>query len=127
MFSPSGTAREIKAVDSENKKNKQSDLWRLFQLDKSLSATGNRWSKFGSGNYDSLMGQQTPKENGHVNGAAVNGVSTKSEESEPDDGGEAGREVRRILLDWYSKHYSANRMTLVILGKGLFFPFRCLR
>lgn len=81
-------------------------MWRLFQLDKSLSVTGNRWSKFGSGNYESLMNEERPKEDGRVSGVAA------------DDGGEAGRQVRRILLDWYSKHYSANRMTLVILGKG---------
>lgn len=37
---------------------------------------------------------------------------------EGDDGGEAGREVRSVLLDWYGKHYSANRMTLAIYGKG---------
>lgn len=38
---------------------------------------------------------------------------------ESDDGGEGGREVRAVLLDWYAKHYSANRMTLAVYGKGL--------
>jgi insulysin len=91
-------------VDSENKKNQQSDVWRIFQLDKGLSKAGARWSKFGSGNWRSLMPyiklEDAIAENAH------------------DDGGEGGREVRRILLDWYEKHYSANVMTLAVCGRG---------
>lgn len=34
------------------------------------------------------------------------------------DGGEEGRETRRKLLSWYDQHYSADRMTLSVLGKG---------
>ena len=37
LFSEAGTARELNAVDSEHKKNSQSDRWRIFQLGKGLS------------------------------------------------------------------------------------------
>lgn len=37
LFSDAGTARELNAVDSEHKKNSQSDRWRIFQLEKGLS------------------------------------------------------------------------------------------
>lgn len=90
-------------------------MWRIFQLDKSLSKGGARWAKFGSGNWDSLMKVERPS------ASTSNGNGTASLEKlneDVDDGGEAGREVRGILLDWYAKHYSANRMTLAIYGKG---------
>jgi insulysin len=54
LFSPSCTVRELNAVDSEHKKNHQSDPWRIFQLNKHLSRPGHVWSKFGSGNKDTL-------------------------------------------------------------------------
>jgi len=34
LFAPLCTLRELNAVDSEDKKNHQSDLWRIFQLNK---------------------------------------------------------------------------------------------
>ncbi|KAF1855126.1 hypothetical protein Lal_00002662, partial [Lupinus albus] len=37
LFLPETLDRELKAVDSENKKNLQNDTWRLHQLEKSLS------------------------------------------------------------------------------------------
>ncbi|KAF9469217.1 Metalloenzyme, LuxS/M16 peptidase-like protein [Collybia nuda] len=55
LFSPSCTSRELNAVDSEHKKNHQSDMWRIFQLNKHLSKEGHVWRKFGSGNRDSLL------------------------------------------------------------------------
>lgn len=104
-------------MDSENKKNLQNDMWRIFQLDKGLSKEGARWGKFGTGNWDSLMRAPRPEEK-KANGAAA--TEAKATETEgPEDGGEAGREVRSILLDWYAKNYSANRMTLAVYGKGV--------
>ena len=123
LFSPSCTARELNAVDSENKKNQQSDRWRIFQLDKSLSAPDARWRKFGSGNWESLMARERPKANGSAksNGSRSNGTATPLSQGSG-EGGDGGREVRGILLDWYAQHYSANRMTLAVLGKGSCFP-----
>jgi insulysin len=54
LFAPSCTTRELNAVESENKKNHQNDVWRIFQIHKHLSKPGHVWSKFGSGNKESL-------------------------------------------------------------------------
>lgn len=45
--------------------------------------------------------------------------TTVSDPSQADqgDGGAEGRETRRKLLEWYHQHYSADRMTLSVLGK----------
>ncbi|KAH9950188.1 insulin-degrading enzyme [Amylocystis lapponica] len=54
LFAPSCTSRELNAVNSEHKKNHQSDVWRIFQVNKHLSKEGHAWRKFGSGNQESL-------------------------------------------------------------------------
>lgn len=54
LFDPSGTEREMRAVDSENKKNLNNDHWRLNQLDKHLSNPNHPYSKFGTGNLETL-------------------------------------------------------------------------
>lgn len=47
-------------------------------------------------------------------------ASAKSTNSETEsDGGSVGREVRRRLVEWWSKEYCASRMRLAIVGKGL--------
>ena len=46
--------KERQAVDSEHAKNLQSDMWRNFQLCKSLSRKEHAYSKFGTGNVESL-------------------------------------------------------------------------
>lgn len=89
LFLESTVDRELRAVDSENKKNLQSDLWRLMQLNKSLSNPKHPYSHFSTGNL------QTLKE-------------------EPE---KRGLEVRSEFIKFYEKHYSANRMRLVVLGR----------
>mmetsp|Transcript_40178 Transcript_40178/g.45725 ORF Transcript_40178/g.45725 Transcript_40178/m.45725 type:complete len:944 (+) Transcript_40178:191-3022(+) len=74
--------RERQAVDSEHAKNLQSDMWRTYQLTKSLASSDHPYSKFGTGNANSL--------------AKVNQQTIKA---------------------FYEKHYSANRMALVVLGQ----------
>lgn len=54
LFAPSCTTREMNAVDSEHSKNHQADPWRIFQLNKHLTKEGHPWSKFGSGNRETL-------------------------------------------------------------------------
>lgn len=81
--------RELRAVDSENKKNLQSDTWRLHQLNKSLSNPKHPFCKFSTGNYKVLR----------------------------DDPIERGVKIRDKFIDFYKKHYSANRMKLVVLGR----------
>lgn len=81
--------RELRAVDSENKKNLQNDQWRLHQLSRTLSSSGHPFHKFPSGNYQSL--REVP-------------VSQ-------------GIDIRKRFVDFCEAHYSANRMKLVVLGR----------
>jgi insulysin len=83
------TEREIKAVDSEHKKNIQSDMWRFFQMEKHIWNENHAYHKFGTGNYESLWSKP------------------KSE----------GRDPRQQLIDWWKKYYCARRMKLVVVGK----------
>ena len=89
LFLPSTLDRELRAVDSENKKNLQSDQWRLHQLDKSLSNPKHPFCHFSTGNFEVLK-------------------------TEPEA---RGINVRQEFMDFHEKHYSANRMKLVILGR----------
>ncbi|XP_077296679.1 insulin-degrading enzyme-like [Arctopsyche grandis] len=89
LFTISATDRELNAVNSENEKNICNDSWRLYLLDKSTSDPNHPYNKFGTGNRDTL--------------------ETTSRKM--------GIDVRQELLEFHSKWYSANIMTLVILGK----------
>ncbi len=91
LFDSCSTERELNAVDSENQKNLQSDAWRLDQLEKSTSNASHPYSKFGTGNLKTLKIEPESK----------------------------GLSVREELLKFHSKYYSANLMTLSLLGKGL--------
>ena len=81
--------RELKAVDSENKKNLQSDNWRLSQLNKSLSNPKHPFHHFSTGNLETLR----------------------------DEPRKRGVEIRQQFMNFHDEHYSANRMKLVVLGK----------
>ncbi|KAF8623490.1 hypothetical protein AX15_006273 [Amanita polypyramis BW_CC] len=140
LFAPSCTSREINAVDSEHQKNHQSDIWRIFQLNKHLTKEGHVWNKFGSGSrYSLLRAARLLKRKGLLNSRPTSSVpsvaptplssripsptpsassSNISAEGEADpDGGPVGRETRRRLVDWWEQEYCANRMRLCIIGK----------
>ncbi|KAF3769957.1 hypothetical protein M406DRAFT_248220 [Cryphonectria parasitica EP155] len=89
LFLESTLDRELRAVDSENKKNLQSDTWRLNQLEKSLSNPAHPYCYFSTGSLDTLK--------------------TKPEAR--------GINVRQKFIEFHEKHYSANRMKLVVLGR----------
>lgn len=89
LFSKSCKDREIRAVDSENKKNLQNDNWRMYQLDKLTSNTDHPYNGFSTGNYHTLH-------------------------EEPES---RGLNVRDVLLEFYKEQYSSNLMSLVVLGK----------
>ncbi|KAH7107595.1 Metalloenzyme, LuxS/M16 peptidase-like protein [Auriculariales sp. MPI-PUGE-AT-0066] len=137
LFSSSCTSRELHAVDSEHKKNLQSDSWRLFQMSKSLSKPGHVWSKFGSGNMLSLTAaakaasalerRSASTTDGLAPSNSVTPLTSRmpspvpSFASETDaDGGSVGRETRRRLVEWWETHYCPTRMNLVVLGKECF-------
>lgn len=117
-------------MDSENKKNHQSDVWRIFQLNKHLTKHGHVWSKFGTGNRDSLSrAARELKAQGNLGGAIQPNNPSESVSSSripsptpsetEADGGVIGRETRRRLMEWWKEEYCASRMNLCILGKGV--------
>ncbi|KAF9691240.1 hypothetical protein EKO04_010895 [Ascochyta lentis] len=81
--------REIKAVDSENKKNLQNDTWRLHQLNKALANPDHPYCHFSTGSWKTLH----------------------------DDPITRGVKIRDEFINFHSNHYSANKMKLVVLGR----------
>lgn len=75
---------------TEHKKNLQSDSWRIFQLEKSLSNPNHPYCHFGTGNLETLF--DNPKR--------------------------LGMDIREELLKFHDKYYSANIMKLCIVGRG---------
>ena len=142
LFAPSGTVRELNAVDSEHKKNLQNDVWRIYQVNKHNTKPGHVWSKFGSGNKLTLTSAarkllQDGKKKA-ANGSATSpgpskeptpvssslpspapSVSSGMSLESSDDGGPIGRETRRRLVEWWGKEYCAGRMRLCVIGKGV--------
>lgn len=90
LFDPSCSEREANAVHSENSKNLQSDMWRFFQLDKSTSSRQHAYWRFGTGNRVTLWDEPISK----------------------------GIDVRKRLIEWCEKHYSANTCKLSVVSKG---------
>jgi insulysin len=78
----------LQAVDNENTKNLQSDMWRGFQLIKSLAKPDHPFSKFSTGNLETL--KTAPEE--------------------------AGLNIRDLLLDFHAKYYSSNIMRVAVYG-----------
>ncbi|KAL6075623.1 Protease 3 [Balamuthia mandrillaris] len=89
LFTEDAADREMHAVDSENTKNLQADVFRLFQLMKSTASPNHPFHKFATGNLYTLRD------------------ATK----------EASIDLRAELLAFHKKYYSANHMKLVLLSK----------
>lgn len=89
LFLASTVDRELRAVDSENKKNLQNDQWRIHQLEKSLSNPKHPFCHFSTGNLEVLKVQPEAR----------------------------GINVRDKFIEFHDKHYSANQMKLVVLGR----------
>ena len=54
LFNKESVDKEIRAIDSENKKNLNNDLWRLLQLRRSESKKKSMFTKFSTGNIEVL-------------------------------------------------------------------------
>ncbi|KAM3418074.1 hypothetical protein BST61_g6279 [Cercospora zeina] len=89
LFREDCLERELRAVDSENKKNLQADNWRMMQLAKSTAAKQHPYHLFSTGNYKILH----------------------------DDPIARGVKIRDEFIKFYQKNYSANRMKLCVLGR----------
>jgi insulysin len=95
-FHPSRIEREASAVHSEYSNNLQSDMRRFFQLNKSLSSASHAYCRFGTGTKETLYDGPLRR----------------------------GQDVRKRLIEWWEKNYSANLCKLAVIGKGapLFLP-----
>ena len=89
LFTESATDREVNAVNSEHEKNIPNDTWRINQIEKAIANPTHDFSKFGTGNKQTL--DVGPKE--------------------------AGLSVRDSLLKFHSTFYSSNIMSLAVLGR----------
>jgi insulysin len=89
LFSKDTLERELRAVDSENKKNLQSDQWRMLQLDSELSSENHPYHNSKTGKYHTLHDEPLAK----------------------------GINIRDAFINFHKEHYSANRMALVVLGR----------
>jgi insulysin len=88
LFTEGATGRELNAIESENAKNLQSDSFRLYQIEKSRQNPQHPHSKFFTGNKQTLL----------------------------EDTKKAGLNLRNQLIEFYGKYYSANQMTLAVVG-----------
>lgn len=88
LFTQSGTNREVNAVDSENSKNKTNDGRRRLQILKALADPQHHYSKFSTGNMETL----------------------------PTTDGEKAVFVREALLAFHKRHYRPDNMTVVVVG-----------
>lgn len=91
LFTESATDLEVKAVNSEHEENRANDKWRIIQLEKSAADPNHPYTKFGTGNAETL--DVLPKK--------------------------MGIDVREELLKFHSTWYSSNIMSLSVFGKGL--------
>uniref|UniRef100_A0A7S4QE70 Peptidase M16 N-terminal domain-containing protein n=1 Tax=Ditylum brightwellii TaxID=49249 RepID=A0A7S4QE70_9STRA len=98
LFTPSGTSREVNAVDSENSKNLTTDIRRRLQILKALADPNHHFSKFSTGNAITLP--------------ASSSTSTDEEKEEED----SANYVREALLAFHARHYRPENMVIVIVG-----------
>ena len=88
LFTESATGRELNAIESENAKNLQSDNFRSYQIEKARQNPEHPHSKFFTGNKQTLEA----------------------------DTRDANLNLREQLIEFYGKYYSANQMTLAVVG-----------
>ena len=88
LFTESATNRELNAIESENAKNLQSDVFRLYQIEKSRASPKHPYSKFFTGNKKTLLDNTKAK----------------------------GIDLRQELIKFYNRYYSSNQMTLAIVA-----------
>jgi insulysin len=91
LFKESSVTREISAVNSEHEKNVSVDAWRTRMVNKTLANPNHPYSKFSTGNVNTLM--DFPKR--------------------------YGIDVRAELVEFHGKWYrSGNLMNLAVIGKN---------
>ena len=84
--------REVKAVDSEHKKNINQDDWNYFHLCKKLFIDSHPAKKFSTGSLETLLGEPTDQNK---------------------------QNLRNALVKFHEQHYSASNMTVYIYHNKL--------
>jgi secreted Zn-dependent insulinase-like peptidase len=136
LFTQSGTAREVHAVDSENSKNLVNDGRRRWQVLKSLALPDHHFSKFSTGNKltlpvgadmhggesnssSSLEDTQTTSDNSskEIPAADTHPLTRLLKEIDAgDDERDMPQFVRAALLAFHKRHYRPKNMTVVVVG-----------
>jgi len=88
LFTESSTMRELNAIESEHAKNLQSDIFRLYQIEKTRANPLHPYSKFYTGNKATLL------------------ENTKRQKID----------LRTELIKFWSMYYSADQMALAIVA-----------
>ena len=88
LFTESATGRELNAIESENAKNLQNDIFRLYQIEKDRVNSDHPYSKFFTGNKKTLL----------------------------DDTKRQGINLRSELVKFYETYYSSNQMSLAVVA-----------
>ena len=117
LFTDSATEREMKAVDSENSKNLQSDAWRLQQLHKWAADPKHPWSRFNTGSLETLSDKPASHVKLELSPRAAVAGSSSGVSAALSARFTPALIVRRALIDFHAKHYSANLMSLAVLGR----------
>lgn len=123
LFTRSGTAREVQAVDSENSKNLVSDGRRRLQVLKALADKEHHYSKFSTGNRITLPACVEDENDEKKDDDNDN----KNEEDHPlkdmvcsidgkCDDADMAEFVRIALLAFHRHHYRPDNMTVVVVG-----------
>lgn len=115
LFTESLTKREIYAVDSEHRRNMQTDARRVFMIDKMHGTPGHPYTMFQTGCVESIT-EAARKEVG------LSGLKETRTEGDVDDEQPVWRRTRERLVEWWKSQYCAGRMTLVVLGTGKYKP-----
>ncbi|KAL7495859.1 hypothetical protein ACHAWT_005098 [Skeletonema menzelii] len=129
LFTRSGTAREVQAVDSENSKNLVSDGRRRLQVLKALADNNHHYSKFSTGNRITLPacvddddGEKKDddndiqkKEGGGSDDDHPLKDLVRSIDGNCDDA-DMAEYVRIALLAFHRHHYRPDNMTVVVVG-----------
>jgi insulysin len=88
LFTESATGRELNAIDSENAKNLQNDIFRLYELEKDRVNSDHPYAKFFTGNKNTLL-----------EGTKRQGINLRNE-----------------LVKFYETYYSSNQMSLAVVA-----------
>jgi len=106
LFTQDGTSRELNAVDSENSKNLTNDGRRRLQILKALADPLHHYSKFSTGNAQTLSSAAD----------SLNITGSKNVNRNITDTSQGKNKTREALLAFHRQHYRPNNMTVVIVG-----------